>query len=176
MRSALVLGFSLMVLGAPAAAQDAGPLRSAYLEGSLNLIAGERVVLIRGGDGGFAQSAGDRVAMEDVLPPAEAKPEDLRGLVTTAPGTVSFALQLRQDVGSLLRVENATGKGLKYVAYIRRVSGGEVSEPARTSVCTVPAGLVAFEHWPDPVVQVIAAGFEDAEGDAPVCESHVVNE
>lgn len=171
--------FAAVLLAAtagPGLAQESPPTRSAYVQGSLNLAAGERVVLRRADDGTYTMAGTERVEMSAVLPPAGTKPEDVRGLLTTAPGTLSFALQLRRDVGSLLRVENATGKGLRYVAYIRRVSGGQTTEPLRTSVCTVPPGLVVFEHWQEPVIQVVAASFEDVEGEAPVCESHSVNE
>lgn len=164
------------VMLALAATASAAQTRSAYVQGTLNLVAGERATLTRADDGSYELARAERVTMDAILPPANVKPEDARGLLTTPTGTLSFALQLRQDVGSVLRVENATGKGLRYTAYIRRVTQGEVTEPARTSVCTVPAGLVVFEHWQEPVVQLVAATFAEAEGDAPVCESHDVNE
>lgn len=174
---AAILAAALLAAAAgPGAAQEVRPTQSAYVQGSLNLAAGERVVLRRADDGTFALVGTERVEMDAILPPADAKPEDARGLLTAAPGTLSFALQLRRDVGSLLRVENATGKGLRYVAYVRRISNGQTTQPMRTSVCTVPPGLVVFEHWREPVIQVVAAGFEDVEGDAPICESHAVNE
>lgn len=171
----IAAGVLLVGLAFPAAAQEVST-QSAYVQGSLNLLLGERVVLTRADDGTYALSSVGNVQIGDILPPAGAKPEDARGLLTTPQGTLSFGLQARRDVGSILRVENATGKGLRYVAYIRRVVQGAVTEPRRTSVCTVPPGLVVFEHWPEPVFQVIAASFEDVEGDAPVCESHEVNE
>jgi hypothetical protein len=165
--------FAVLALTATASAAQT---QSAYVQGTLNLVAGERATLTRADDVSYELVRAERVTMDAILPPANVKPEDARGLLTTPTGTLSFALQMRRDVGSLLRVENATGKGLRYTAYIRRVSQGQVTEPARTSVCTVPAGLVVFEHWQEPVVQLVAATFEEVEGDGPVCESHDVNE
>ncbi|RZJ01180.1 MAG: hypothetical protein EON90_04420 [Brevundimonas sp.] len=170
-----VAGVMLVGAAGAATAQEVST-QSAYVQGSLNLLLGERVTLTRSDDGTYALTSVGLVQITDILPPADTKPEDVRGLLTTPAGTLSFGLQSRRDVGSILRVENATGKGIRYVAYIRRVSQGAVTEPRRTSVCTVPPGLVVFEHWPEPVFQVIAASFEDVEGDAPVCESHDVNE
>lgn len=176
-RSIAVIAATLLAFwAAPAAAQDARPTQSAFVQGSLNLAAGERVTLRRLDDGSFELVKTERIEFSEVAPPANATPADAGGLVSARPGTITFALHLRRDVGSLLRIENATSDGLKYMGFIRRVSGGQVSAPARTSTCTVPPGKAVFEHWQEPVIQVVAADFSDIAGDMPVCESHDVNE
>ena len=45
------------------------------------------------------------------------------------PGTLRFGLHARQDVGSLLKVENSQGEGLKYSGFVVRFSGGRARGP-----------------------------------------------
>lgn len=169
--------FSL-VLVSPASAQEgaARAPRSGFVQGTLNVAVGERVTLRRLENGAFELVKAEVVGAEAALPPANAKPADMRGLNQAAPGTVVFTLGLRRDVGSFLKVENGLDAGFKYVGYIVRYVGGEPRGPSRTSVCTVPSGLIAFEHWNEPVIQAIAGGLTTTADEAPVCESHSVNE
>lgn len=150
----------------PATPQQFPGRRSSFVQGTLNLAAGERAVLRRNAEGLLDLVEVERIEVKEVLPPAEGSRDHPN---QTAPGTLRFALQGRRDVGSLLKVENGQDEGLRYQAYVVRYVGGQARGPAATSVCTVPAGMAAFERWPEPVIQVVVGGLERTDDALPTC-------
>lgn len=154
----------------PATPQRFAGRQSAYVQGTLNVAAGERATLRQNADGTYDLVRVDRIQVRDVLPQAEGSrdhPND------AAPGTIRFGLHARQDVGSLLKVENGQAEGLKYAGHVVRYVGGEARGPTPTSVCTVPPGMANFEHWPEPVIQVVIGGLTRSDDAVPTCPPHV---
>lgn len=156
----------------PATPQQIEGRRSSYVQGTLNVAAGERATLRRNADGTYDLVRVDRIEVRDVLPPAEGSRDHPNG---AAPGTVRFALHARQDVGSLLKVENGQDEGLKYSGFIVRYVGGQRRGPDATSVCTVPPGMANFERWPEPVIQIVIGGLARSDDAVPTCPPHVVD-
>ncbi|WIY69413.1 hypothetical protein KB221_15290 [Aquidulcibacter paucihalophilus] len=154
----------------PATPQQFEGRRSSFVQGTLNVAAGERATLRQNADGTYDLIGVDRIEFRDVLPPAEGSRDHPN---SAAPGTVRFGLHLRQDVGSLLKVENGQDEGLKYSGFIVRYVGGQARGPAATSVCTVPPGMANFERWPEPVIQIVIGGLEPSDDVAPTCPPHV---
>lgn len=174
----LTVGLFVLSLLAPGQAmqpevQQFPGARTAFVQGTLNLAAGERATLRKNEDGSYTLVQVEEIEVEDVIPPlSESRAEGSR--LNGAPaGALRFGLHARQDVGSLLKVENGTGDGLKYSGFIVRFTGGQSRGPAPTSVCTVPAGLVSFEHWQEPVIQIVIAGLERSDDPVPTCPPHV---
>lgn len=153
----------------PATPQQFEGRQSAYVQGTLNVAVGERATMRQNADGTYDLIHVDRISVGDVLPPAEGSRADLN---KASAGTIRFGLHARQDVGSLLKVENGQDKGLKYAGLIVRYIGGQARGPEVTSVCTVPSGMVSFEHWQEPVIQIVIAGLEPSDDTLPVCPPH----
>ena len=154
----------------PATPQQFRDRRSAYVQGTLNVAAGERATLRQNADGTYDLVRVDRIQVRDVLPPTDgsnAAPDEADA------GTLRFGLHARQDVGSLLKVENGQSEGLAYSGFIVRQVGGQARGPDATSVCTVPPGMVNYEHWPEPVVQVVIGGLRRSDDTVPTCPAHV---
>ena len=97
-----VAAFSLQVPH-PATPQQFEGRRSSFVQGTLNVAAGERATLRRNADGTYDLVRVDRIEVGDVLPPAEGSRDHPN---SADAGTVRFGLHLRQDVGSILMVEN----------------------------------------------------------------------
>lgn len=154
----------------PATLQQFPGRRSGFVQGTLNVIAGEQATLRRNEDGTYDLVRVDRIQVGDVLPPADGSRDHPN---TAEPGTIRFGLHGRQDVGSLLKVENGQDQGLKYFGLVVRYVGGQPRGPEATSVCSVPPGMVNFEHWPEPVIQVVVSGLEKSDDALPVCPPHV---
>lgn len=154
----------------PATPQQFEGRRSSYVQGTLNVAAGERATLRRNDDGTYDLARVDRIEFRDVLPPAEGSRDHPNG---ASPGTVRFGLHARQDVGSLLKVENGQEEGLKYSGFVVRYVGGQRRGPAATSVCTVPPGMATFERWPEPVIQIVIGGLARSDDAVPTCPPHV---
>lgn len=168
-------GTAGLVSGVAQAERHAPGTRSGFVQGTLNLAAGERVVLRLKADGTFEMIEAATVGLEAALPPASGSQGDLTTLMKAEPGTIAFSLGLRRDAGSFLKIENGLDKGFGYAGYIVRFSGGRAVGPARTSVCSVMPGKLGFEHWQEPVIQVVAGSLHTVE-DAPTCESPEVNQ
>lgn len=154
----------------PATPQQFAGRRSSYVQGTLNVAAGERATLRRNADGTYDLVRVDRIQVRDVLPPAEGSRDHPN---RAAPGTLRFGLHARQDVGSLLKVENGQDEGLRYASFVVRYVGGQARGPDETSVCTVPPGMASFEHWPEPVIQVVIGNLERSDDAVPTCPPHV---
>lgn len=166
----LLFALLAFVLIQPAAsASDQEPL-SRVLQDTVNLAFNERLTVRRTDAGGLEAVSAERVGAAAALPPPDGPAAPDNGLVLAPEGTLAFSLGGSRRFGSVLRVENATGQTIAYDAYIVRLVGGERRGPARTNVCTVPAGLAVFEAWPEPVVQAVIANVRAAEGETPVCE------
>ncbi len=154
----------------PATPQQFEGRRSSFVQGTLNLVAGERATLRQNAEGSYDLTGVDRIEVRDVLPPAEGSGDHPNG---AAPGTVRFGLHVRRDVGSLLKVENGQDEGLKYSGFVVRYVGGQARGPEATSVCTVPPGMANFEHWPEPVIQIVIGGLARSDDVVPTCPPHV---
>lgn len=154
----------------PATPQQFPDRRSAFVQGTLNIAAGERATLRRNADGTYDLIKVDRIQVRDVLPPTEGSRDHPN---RAEPGTVRFGLHARRDVGSLLKVENGQDQGLKYAGFVVRYIGGQPRGPAATSVCTVPPGMATFEHWSEPVIQVVVGSLERSDDAVSTCPPHV---
>jgi hypothetical protein len=150
-RSRIVrLALALAVVSpAPAVAQPPSAMNShAVGEGGLLLAPGERVTLRLGPGGRVTVLSITLADPADIAPPKdapEAAPLGRSALVKAPPGTISLVYGYFGS-DTLLRVENATARGLDYAAAL--LVGDEPSaggEP--TSVCTVRSGLASFEFW-----------------------------
>lgn len=150
----------------PATPQQFPRRQSAYVQGTLNVALGERATMRRNTDGTYDLVRVDRISPRDVLPPEEGSRDALN---KAPPGTIRFALHARQDIGSILKVENGQAVGLSYMGFIAPYRGGRARPPEPTSVCTVPAGMATFEHWQEPVVQVVIADLGQSNDALPVC-------
>lgn len=153
----------------PETPQQFAGRRSSYVQGTLNVAAGERATLRRNADGTYDLIQVDRIEVQDVLPPSGSR-EHPNG---APPGTVRFGLHARQDVGSLLKIENSQGEGLRYTGFVVRYVGGQARGPDETAVCTVPPGMANFERWPEPVIQVVIAGLQLSDDAVPTCPPHI---
>jgi len=154
----------------PATPQQFEGRRSSFVQGTLNVAADERATLRRNADGTYDLVKVDRIEVQDVLPPAKGSTDPLN---EAASGTIRFGLHARRDVGSVLKVENSQGEGLKYSGFIVRYVGGQARGPAATSVCTVPSGMAVFEHWNEPVIQIVVGGLGPSADTIPTCPPHV---
>lgn len=155
-------------LAYPAQPQRFQERNSAYVQGTLNLVFSERAVLRLRDDGNYDLIRVDKIGVDAVEPP----PADHQGPLNKAEeGTITLALHGNARLGILVKIENATGRGLKYVGYIVPVAQGRVQPIERTTVCTVPAGIVAFEHWTTPILQFVAGGLEQTDDELPRCET-----
>ena len=154
----------------PATPQQFGDRRSSYVQGTLNVAAGERATLRQNADGTYDLVRVDRIQVRDVLPPTDGS----NGPINEAEsGTLRFGLHARQDVGSLLKIENGQSEGLAYSGFVVRLVGGQARGPDETSVCTVPPGMANYEHWPEPVIQVVIGGLRRSDDSVPTCPPHV---
>lgn len=156
----------------PATPQQVAGHRSSYVQGTLNVAAGERASLRRNADGNYDLIDVDRIEFDDVMPPANGSRNNPN---QAPPGSIRFGLHARRDVGSLLKVENGQDRGLKYSGFVVRYIGGQARGPDLTSVCTVPQGMANFERWPEPVIQVIVGGIQRSDDAVPTCPPHVEN-
>lgn len=150
----------------PATPQQFRDRRSSFVQGTLNVASGERATLRQNADGTYDLVRVDRIEVRDVLPPTNGSNTAVNGADA---GTLRFGLHARQDVGSLLKVENGQSEGLAYSGYIVRYVGGQASGPDETSVCTVPPGMASYEQWPEPVVQVVIGGLRRSDDTVPTC-------
>lgn len=152
---------------------DGGRVLPWVNEQGLLLLVGESVVLGIEGDKPVVESSGraDAVLGErltaaliaavagtaDELPRAatgdhlalEGPPNRLRLSFRQAPGA--------ED--SLLTVENGYEGAVTYTAAMM-VIGEDGGQWMETSVCTVPPGIYAFEHWPHAIVALTLTDFE----------------
>lgn len=163
-----MLSLPVSVLAAAIVSQET-PARSDVIQNTGNIAFGERLVVRRTPDG-IERVEATRPGPAAAIPVQPTNGVSGNPLVTTQSGTIAFGLGGSRETGSILRVENATDGAIAYDAYIVRFVGGQTRGPDRTNVCTVPAGLAAFETWPEPVVQVVIGNVWAAEGDVAVCE------
>lgn len=154
----------------PATPQQFEGRRSGFVQGTLNVAAGERATLRQNADGTYDLVRVERIEVRDVLPPAEGSRDRPN---RAAPGTLRFSLHARQDVGSFLKVENGQDEGLKYSGFIVRYVGGQARGPEATSVCTVPPGMANFERWPEPIIQIVIGGLARSDDAVPTCPPHL---
>ncbi len=83
--------------------------------------------------------------------------------------TITLKLEQVAEVGMILTVSNPFPKPLKYRAGIHRLGYEEFH---RTSICPVPQGLKSYEHWPEPLIQILLVDFrfiDENDQDEMVC-------
>ncbi|WGM30639.1 hypothetical protein [Brevundimonas sp. NIBR11] len=144
--------------------------QSAFIQGTLNIAIGERATLRANADGTYDLIGVDRIQIGDVMPPAAGSTATIN---EAEAGTLRFSLHANQDVGSILKVENSHSEGLAYSGFVVRFAGGQAQGPEATSVCTVPPGMANFEHWPEPVIQVVIGSLRKSEDTVPTCPPHI---
>ena len=152
-------------------AQAERPARSRYVEGTLNLAIGERVVLRPTAGGEFELVEARVVGLDVAQPPTAGTRPDMAVLFATEPGTVAVSLGMQQGVGSFLKIENRLDGSFSYMGLIVGWRDGGPTEPVRTTVCTVSKDKLGFEHWEAPVVQVVMGNLEVLPDALPVCEN-----
>jgi len=147
------------------------PTRSGYVQGTLNLAAGERVVLRPTGDGEFELVEARFVGLEAALPPQPGTRPDMTTLFAAQPGTIAISLGMQAGVGSFLKIENRLDGSFSYIGLIVGWRDGRPTEPGRTTVCTVSKDKLGFEHWETPIVQVVMGNLQVLPDAPPVCET-----
>ncbi|WP_312162412.1 hypothetical protein [Phenylobacterium sp.] len=85
-------------------------------------------------------------------------------------GKLAFALDASvENRQSILKVWNGLTRPLAYEAEITALRGGKLMKRMST-ICTVPAGAVGYEVWPDPVISVTLSKFAETPADQHVCQ------
>lgn len=85
-------------------------------------------------------------------------------------GKLAFALDASVEKRqSILKIWNGLTRPVAYEAEITALRGGKLMKKMST-ICTVPAGAVGYEVWPDPVISVTLTKFAETPADKHVCE------
>ena len=85
-------------------------------------------------------------------------------------GKLAFALDASVEKRqSILKIWNGLTRPVAYEAEITALRGGKLMKKMST-ICTVPAGAVGYEVWPDPVISVTLSKFAETPADKHVCE------
>lgn len=85
-------------------------------------------------------------------------------------GKLAFALDASVEKRqSILKIWNGLTRPLAYEAEITALRGGKLMKRMST-ICTVPAGAVGYEVWPDPVISVTLSKFAETPADQHVCQ------
>jgi hypothetical protein len=85
-------------------------------------------------------------------------------------GKLAFALDASVEKRqSILKIWNGLTRPLAYEAEITALRGGKLMKRMST-ICTVPAGAVGYEVWPDPVISVTLSKFAETPADKHVCQ------
>ena len=85
-------------------------------------------------------------------------------------GKLAFALDA--TVGKrqrIVKIWNGLTRPLAYEARNTALRGGKLVK-RRSTICTVPAGAVGYEVWPDPVISVTLSRFAETPADKHVCQ------
>ena len=85
-------------------------------------------------------------------------------------GKLAFALDASLEKRqSVLKIWNGLTRPVAYEAEITALRGGKLMRK-KSTICTVPAGQVGYEVWPDPVLSVTLSKFAETPADQHVCE------
>ena len=85
-------------------------------------------------------------------------------------GKLAFALDASVEKRqSILKIWNGLTRPVAYEAEITALRGGKLMKRMST-ICTVPAGAVGYEVWPDPVISVTLSKFAETPADQHVCQ------
>ncbi|MBP6877673.1 MAG: hypothetical protein KBC34_06605 [Phenylobacterium sp.] len=85
-------------------------------------------------------------------------------------GKLAFALDASVETRqSILKIWNGLTRPIAYEAEITALRGGKLMKKMST-ICTVPAGAVGYEVWPDPVISITLSKFAETPADKHVCE------
>ena len=83
--------------------------------------------------------------------------------------TITLKFEQRIGIGMLLTVTHPFSKPMKYSAGIHRPGYEEFHQ---TSICPVPREGGSWEHWPEPLVQLLLYDFrfvDENDPDAMIC-------
>ena len=136
------------------------------------LIPGERVVLKIADDGTLTLLSANRLAPGAVVSPVpgpDGKIPPSAVINTAAPGRLVASFVVSRETGSLIKFESGVLRHLRYRAGIVTVAADQSLKTAPTSVCSILANKISFEHWEQPVFRVVFGGFADQPGETPVC-------
>jgi hypothetical protein len=137
----------------------AGFSRAVEAEGRVVVHRGERIVV--------RLDAKGRPHVESAGPAAG---PILSGGSPVQDGTMVFTLDEDETAGWTLKAENGLPTAMLYGAMIG-VAAGPGLGVARTSICTVPAGIVGLERWRDEVVLIALGPFAPRDADQLTCET-----
>lgn len=70
---------------------------------------------------------------------------------------------------SVLKVWNGLTRPITYQAEITALRGGKLMK-RMSAICTVAAGGVGYEVWPDPVISVTLSKFAETPADPQACQ------
>jgi hypothetical protein len=132
--------------------------------GAVQVLTGQRAVVDMDDDG--------KLKLEDVeigrigMAASDGK-ETYKG---AGAGKLAFALDASVEKRqSILKIWNGLTRPLAYEAEITALRGGKLMKRMST-ICTVPAGAVGYEVWPDPVISVTLSKFAETPADKHVCQ------
>ena len=147
--------------------------RSTVVQGNLNLAARERVVLRLNAQGLPVIVSATAVGPGAALPPGEGRRlAPGGGLNSAEPGTIVMTLGGVRETGSILKIENGLDRAIRYDAGMAYVLQGQV-RTEMTNVCSVVPGIVGFEHWDLPIIQIIAVNLRQTDDTSPVCATPI---
>ena len=133
--------------------------------GSVQVVLGQRAV--------FHLDADGKPVLNDVeagrvdLATANGAGETYKG---PGVGKLAFALDSSPEKRqSIMKVWNGLARPVAYEAEITALRGGKLMKKMST-ICTVPAGAVGYEVWPDPVISITLSKFAETPADKHVCE------
>lgn len=172
--AALGVGIALLTTGLAQAAAPNIPLealaaagldpRTKIEGGALQLITGQQAVIHLDGAG--------RPTLQDIetgrigKAVADGK-ETYKG---AGAGKLAFALDASVEKRqSILKIWNGMTRPVAYQAEITALRGGKLMRRMST-ICTVPAGAVGYEVWPDPVISVTLSKFAETPADQHLCQ------
>ena len=96
------------------------------------------------------------------------QPADARKVDANAePAKGELKVTLDHSMGTTMLVSNKTDHWYNYQAFATAEPG---SKGVRTSVCTLGAGISAFENWPQPIPAIRITNFTETGEGAMVCQ------
>jgi hypothetical protein len=169
------LACAISLLAAPALSQPAQPPRKPMSSLSpqrdaLQLVSGERVVLIRTADGRFEIKSEELVQINDKgVFTAVGAPE---GQAPPRPGPNEIVLSFAGSQATGMRLMSESGLDYPYrfhaVMAVRDQDGKTVTRP--TSLCPVRPKVLSMENWPHPIFFMVLANFEQTTADDGACK------
>lgn len=133
--------------------------------GSVQVMLGQRAVFHLDGEGAPVLSEVEAGRIDLATPDGE-------GETYKGPGAGKLAVALDaspEKRQSIMKVWNGLSRPVAYEAEVAAVRGGQLMK-RMVSICTVPAGGVTHEVWPDPIVSVTLSKFAETPADKFTCQ------